>query len=149
MTHLGSINQQLSSRRDVEELITTAKIARSRFLKDRYGPLCKTLAQAAAICGIVCLLIYERPASEVALDGTVRMNRVADELAHAKAIPPNSVQQISRLLREPGYDCAQVSCGSVLKHRNRRAREKLEAVLTKASPPLVVSIRQTPGHSGH
>lgn len=129
---------------NLEKTIAHAKIARSQFLKQRFGPLCRIIAQTSLVCAVVALVVYEQPARQVAFDGTVRMDRVAAELARTNVIPPNSVQQMSRLLREPLYDCTQVSCGAALTNRNRVAREKLEAILASASPSLTLSARQTP-----
>ncbi|HET7849284.1 MAG TPA: hypothetical protein VFL51_09515 [Pseudolabrys sp.] len=144
MAHVPSTDGRLSRNDGDEQPNAEAKIARLQLLKDRYGPFCRDVVPALSICAIVALMLYEQPAREVALDGTLRMDRVAEELDRAQAMPPHSVQQIARLLREPLYDCAQVACGAVLKSRNRIAREKLEAILAKASPSLVVSAKLTP-----
>ncbi|HEX5507116.1 MAG TPA: hypothetical protein VFX37_01280 [Pseudolabrys sp.] len=144
MTYIPSIDGQVSGSIEIERPNAKTKIARLQLLKHRYGLLCKTIGQVTLACGIVALFVYEQPARQVALDGTIRMDRVAEDLEGAKVIPPNSVQQISRLLREPLYDCTQVSCGAVLKNHNRVAREKLVAILARASPSLIVSVRQTP-----
>jgi len=63
------------------------------------------------------------------LEATVRMERLAKNLEHAKRIAPATSLEVAELIRQPQYDCNQVACGSGLEIRNRAARARLQNVL--------------------
>jgi hypothetical protein len=82
------------------------------------------------------------------LEATIRMERLAKNLEHAKKIAPVTSLEVTELIRQPRYDCSQVSCGSALEIRNQAVRARLLAVL---SVPTVPSERSTQAASrlGH
>jgi len=63
------------------------------------------------------------------LEATVRMERLAKNLEHAKRIAPATSLEVAELIRQPQYDCNQVVCASGLEIRNRAARAHLQTVL--------------------
>jgi hypothetical protein len=69
------------------------------------------------------------------LEATVRMERLATHLEHAKTIAPETKREIERLTRQPWYDCNQLACRKTLETRNRTARERLKAVLAGSAAP--------------
>ena len=81
------------------------------------------------------------------LEATVRMERLATDLEHAKKIAPETKVEIARLTREPWYDCNQLACRAALETRNRAARERLQAALAGGEAPTVLSARHTIGTS--
>ena len=73
------------------------------------------------------------------LEATVRMERLATELEHAKKIAPTTRLEIARLIGHPWYDCNQLACRTTLEMRNRAARERLQAVLAGSGAPTALS----------
>jgi len=69
------------------------------------------------------------------LEATVRMERLAKDLEHAKRIAPATGLEVAELIRQPQYDCNQVACGSALELRNRAARARLQTVLSIVPVP--------------
>ena len=79
------------------------------------------------------------------LEATVQMERLATDLEQAKKIAPETKLEITRLTRQPWYDCNQLACRTALEMRNRAARERLQAVLAGSEAPTVLSARHTIG----
>lgn len=77
------------------------------------------------------------------LEATVRMERLAKNLEHAKKIAPATSFEIAELIRQPQYDCNQVACRSALGMRNRAARARLETVLAVLPIPSDRSAQAT------
>ncbi len=69
------------------------------------------------------------------LEATVRMERLAKNLEHAKRMAPATGLEVAELMRQPQYDCNQVACRSGLEIRNRAARARLQTVLSIVPVP--------------
>ena len=65
-----------------------------------------------------------------ALEATIRMERLATNLEHAKRIAPETKLEIVGLIGQPRYNCDQVACRSATATRNRAVRTRLQTVLT-------------------
>jgi len=78
-----------------------------------------------------------------ALEATVRIERLAKNLEHAKNIPPPTRLEIGELMGRPQYDCNQIACSSGLEIRNRAARARLQTVLSIFPVPSERSARAT------
>jgi hypothetical protein len=96
-----------------------------------------TLGWAGLVFALAIIVTFGgRPASQRALEATLRMEAITASLANVKLIPLDTVREISQLLQKPDYDCNQLACNSTLETRNRVARDQLKFVLS------------APGHSG-
>lgn len=76
------------------------------------------------------------------LEATVRMERLATDLEHAKKIAPTTRLEVARLIGQPWYDCNQLACRAALDARNRLARERLQAALEGSEAPNLLSARR-------
>jgi hypothetical protein len=125
----------------LERMLEQAKIRRTEFLREKPG-LAFRIAGGVALVGTLSLLVMFgiRPTRERTLEATVRMEQLTTILSHSKAIAPGTAREITQIIRQPMYDCGQVTCGPVLEQRNRIARLKLEALL---QPALLHEIKRS------
>lgn len=89
----------------------------------------RTWIVALAWVGLLLLLIFGRSSSPH--DATTLMEYLADRADRALAIHPLTAQEIERLMRQPAYDCRQVTCDDALAMRNSLVRARLETVLAE------------------
>jgi len=82
------------------------------------------------------------------LEATVRMERLAQNLEHAKKIAPATSLEVTKLIHQPQYDCTQVACRSALEARNQAVRARLQTVLSVVAMPSEQS-PQTTSSLGH
>jgi hypothetical protein len=77
---------------------------------------------------------------------TGRMERMIKQLDTLREIPPETAQVIERVIRQPGYDCNQVSCDVQLKSRNSAVRAQLFSLLEKrlTSEPTIAKSPKPP-----
>src|SRR5262249_34271276 len=80
----------------------------------------RTWIVALAWVGLALLLIFGRSSSP--RDATTLMEYLADRADRAVAIHPLTAQEIERLMRQPAYDCRQVTCDHPLPIPNRLLR---------------------------
>jgi len=88
-----------------------------------------------AIAALIAASVTDTPANNQrrVLEATVRMERLAKNLEHAKRIAPATGLEVDELIRQPQYDCNQVACRSALEIRNQAARARLQNVLSIAA----------------
>lgn len=88
----------------------------------------------AAIFAVV-LMFGETPARQRTLEATAQMERLATVLDRAQVIAPATASKVAELLRQPYYDCTQVTCDAALESRNLMARSRLVLVLGPSAFP--------------
>jgi hypothetical protein len=95
-----------------------------------------TAAWAALVCAFILVLVLEgRSARQRTLEATAQMERLAVTLGRARTIAPATAREIAEVIRQPRYDCTQVSCDATLAARNRVARSKLQMLLGTFAAP--------------
>jgi hypothetical protein len=88
-----------------------------------------TIVAAIAALG----LFFASASTNRLLEATVQMERLAAKLEQMKAVQPETVQTIARLVFRPSYDCDQVACSTAVHARNSAAQTRLKAILAKQS----------------
>lgn len=150
MTHNES-SQPLIDHDSFERLAQRAKQQRANFMRNNAGLTFLTAGSIGLACVIALVLVPETTASRQnalqtvaqrasqstkrTIEATEQIEKLATLVEHAKAIAPNTAQEISQLIRQPSYDCNQIACWADLERRNYRARSKLQALLAKKALP--------------
>ena len=111
----------------------------------RHQTIARVIGSSAVAAVLTLTAIYgPQTRSERQLAATIQMERFARRLEHAKHIPPETANEISRIINQPVYDCAQVSCRPAIESRNQAVRTHLLALLRARAPD---DISGTSGHS--
>ncbi len=120
------------SDRDISQVIERAKVARVRYLHDHHGRALRAIGFSTLAFGVALLVVVGAgsPRHQVA-ENTGIIERLAAKLSQAEAIPAQTVEEISQLLRRPDYDCRQTTCEASLEKRNLAARNKLQMILAR------------------
>ena len=146
MTHNDS-GQTLIDHDSFDRLALQAKLQRADFMRSNAWLTLLTAVSIGLACVIALVLVPETVAGRQnalptvaqgasqprnrTIEATEQMEKLATLVDQAKAIAPKTAQGISQLIRQPSYDCSQVSCWADLERRNHRARTKLETLLAK------------------
>ena len=98
-----------------------------------------------AVAALIVASVADTPANNQrrVLEATVRMERLAKNLEHAKKIAPATGLEVTELIRQPQYDCNQVACRGALEIRNQAARARLQNVLSIVGVPNARSAHAT------
>ena len=122
------------SDRDIAQVIAQAKLSRQKYLCDGHGRGVKVVGAIAAAYSVAFILVVgvASPRDQI-FNHTVEIERLATQFAHAETILPQTVQEVSRLLRRPDYDCRQIICEAGLEKRNLAARNKLQSILARTT----------------
>jgi hypothetical protein len=150
MTHNES-SRALFDHDSFERLQLQANLQRANFMRNNAGLTFLTAGSIGLACVLAMVLIPEDSAdrrttfetvvqaesqsTKRTVEATEQIEKLATLVKHAKAIAPNTAQEISQLIRQPSYDCNQVACWADLERRNYCARSKLEALLAKKALP--------------
>jgi hypothetical protein len=86
---------------------------------------------AAGACWFMIMMMTGGPRTG---EATVQMERLAEKLDRATAIPTETANGIARVIEQPGYDCRHVSCSAELAVRNEAARTRLKQLLASKGP---------------
>jgi len=133
MQRMPSTGADLSNH-DIVQVIKRAEIARSEFLRERPAGVLKALGVSVSVFGLAFLLVVgARWPRHQLFENTVGMERLATSLGQAETISIKTVNEISYLLRQPEYDCRQLSCDPWLEKRNFAARGRLQTALARSA----------------
>ena len=78
------------------------------------------------------------------LEATVRMERLAAKMEHAKSLDLTTASYIERVISQPSYNCNQVTCSKTLEARNRAARNRLRTLMAaKVQDQRIVDTKPT------
>jgi hypothetical protein len=73
------------------------------------------------------------------VEATVRMEQLAARIDHADSNHPDTVQELTRMLALPRYDCSRTACDAELQARNRAVRLRLEALIATKTRSGVIA----------
>jgi hypothetical protein len=122
----------------LENLIDQAKTRRAQYFRENSQHLLPMVGLVTAVLGLTFIL---GPRSAHALKAATYMERLATTLHDGEMITPNIARGISRLLREPGYNCNNLACDTALEHRNHAIRRELRVLFSKVAAPHRVAVQ--------
>ncbi len=125
---------------DFGQLTRRAEIARVQFLCDNAGTALRMIAWSTVAFGLMLLVVAGSGPSPIRIaENTALIEQLATKLRPMKKIAPETVGQITELLRRPDYDCREVRCDEALEKRNAAARRELARVLVNHSGPSTLA----------
>src|SRR5262249_52507802 len=113
----------------IDRVKRRANLGRVEYLQANWDSVLRAaLSAAVGVVLIAVLLPGDWLNRQGALGATVKMERLAVALEHAKTIAPDTASEISRLMQRPQFDCEQTDCEVALTVRNHVARSRLKAL---------------------
>jgi hypothetical protein len=111
----------------------------------RYRSIARVVGSIAAATVLTLAVVYgPHTRSERQLAATVEMERLAAKLERVQQVPPETALEVGRIVSQPEFDCAQVSCRPSIEQRNTAARAYLLSLLRAQTLTDVSSV----GHRG-
>jgi len=132
MTNRGAALERI----DFEQIKQPSNSAKAEDLQANWDSLLRTLLSMAVGVALIAALVPEAWLNrQHMLEATVQMERLAKTLESAKAIPPETARELTRLMQQRQFDCSRAICEAALESRNPAARSRLKTLLDQNAAP--------------